>query len=111
MTNELYIERVNQLIAETDKFFPTSERPDLALIDKTTFATFGLIQSLYANSETYTSAITKAREKYLHNHRAAFEAHQLMTCLRGILENIKFELENGFLTSLATQIEGEIFGD
>ncbi len=111
MKQELFIQRVNNLIQETDQFFPRSEDSNVALIDKTTFGTLALISSLYDDSNTYSDQIIKAREKYVHYHRQVPEAHQLMTLLRGILETIKYELENGLIVSLRSQIEGEVFGD
>ncbi len=81
------------------------------LIENVYSGTISLLKILYDSEYSLFKDLLSIRNKYTHSDRAYYLAKDLMTTLQAILETMKFEIKNGFINNLQTQITVEIIGD
>lgn len=111
VTKEIVSQRVDNLIAATDRFFPSAERMDWQLVDDTTFGSIAIISLIYNDDHEFVNQIKSARDTFLRGNRGRFFCENLKLTLKGILQTVKFEIDNEILSSIENQARGEVFGD
>lgn len=105
------LQRLSDLYASVQDFYPIEGTVNIELIDATTFGTMQLVSNIYNVNHEFINQIKDERSKYLRSHREAHAGWSLQLTLSGILKAVQFDLENDLIDSLERQTQGEILGD
>ena len=111
VTKDTIKQRVEALIASSDKFVKSDGSMDWQLADETTFGSIAIISLIYNDDHEFVRQIKSARDTFLRGNRGTFYCQSLKLTLKGILQTVKYEIDNDIISSIENQARGEVFGD
>jgi len=109
---ELYAKRIDALRERVDDPKSLGDDLDRSVVDGTYAGTLNIVSALYGATSAQTKTLLEMHKlSNTRDYGVDWLIQSFASSLRGVLENIKEELEAGLISSIADQAAGEVIGD
>jgi hypothetical protein len=105
-------DRIDDILEKLEDVELLAKGGNRSIIEGCFLGTLGLIDSLYGPTSPQTKAFLELKKIFSKTQYSAFyEIKQLGDSVKGILLNIREEIDAGLITSIASEVAGEVIGD